>query len=282
MKPGQSIAALLAHGTRVLRAAGCESPRLEAELLLADALDQPRSALYAWPAREVQQAGEFADRLERRRRGEPVAYITGKREFWSLDLAVTPHTLIPRPETELLVELALARLTATASVADLGTGSGAIALAIAKERPQARVVATDVSLQALAVARCNADRHGLRVEFRFGAGCAGLGDEGLRSRFRVIVSNPPYIAADSPYLQHGDVRFEPRLALLGGTDGLQVIRAIAEHAGDYLLPGGRLLLEHGFDQGEPVRALLREHGYGPVKGYKDAAGIDRVAEGVKP
>jgi len=257
-----------------------ESPRLEAEVLLAAALNRPRSTLHAWPERipEPEQSARFNAWLNRRRAGEPVAYILGRREFWSLELEVTPATLIPRPETELLVELALERLPANhpVKVADLGTGSGAIALALAVERPQARIVATDQSPAALAVARRNARRLKInRVEFRQGDWCTPLAGE----RFDLIVANPPYVAAADPRWQEGDLRFEPSAALISGETGLDALKAIIAAAPDHLQPGGWLLLEHGYDQGEAVPALLREQGLVEVSDHRDAAGLSRSSCG---
>ncbi len=259
------------------------SPRLDAELLLAAALGRPRSHLHAWPERvlELEPAARFAAWLDRRRAGEPVAYILGRREFWSLELEVTPDTLIPRPETELLVELALERLPANrpVTVADLGTGSGAIALALAVERPQARIIATDQSFAALAVARRNARRLNIsRVEFRQGDWCAPLASE----RFELIIANPPYVAADDPRWRESQLRFEPAAALISGADGLDALRAIIAAAPEHLAPDGWLLLEHGYDQGETVPALLQERGFGEVSDYQDAAGLSRSSGGRWP
>ena len=232
--------------------------RLDAELLLLHALGKPRSWLFAHagdaPEMDVQTA--FSALVERRAGGEPVAYITGRQGFWSLELEVTPATLIPRPETELLVELALARLPrdAPCAVADLGTGSGAIALAIASERPLARIVATDASSAALDVARRNAQRLGLgNVAFAHGDWLAPLAGQ----RFALVVSNPPYIEAADPHLARGDLRFEPATALASGADGFDDIRHIVHAARAYLEPGGWLLFEHGWNQGEASRNLLK-------------------------
>ncbi|HXH04604.1 MAG TPA: peptide chain release factor N(5)-glutamine methyltransferase [Candidatus Competibacteraceae bacterium] len=270
----QAIAELAGHSN---------SPRADAELLLAHALSKPRSFLRAWPEHTSAPAelATFRELLARRRAGEPVAYLLGEREFWSLPLAVTPATLIPRPETELLVELALARLPPERPlrVADLGTGSGAIALAIARERPYAQVVATDVAADTLAVAQHNAHRLRLtNVVWRQGSWCAPLAGE----RFDLIVSNPPYLAADDPHLTLGDLPFEPRRALVAGHDGLDAIRAIVAQAPSHLLPGGWLLLEHGYDQGERVLALLTAAGFVEVQGACDLAGIHRVSLGRWP
>ncbi|WP_243041888.1 peptide chain release factor N(5)-glutamine methyltransferase [Dyella sedimenti] len=252
--------------------------RLEAELLLVHVLGKPRSWLiaHADDALDDAQAAAFDALVRRRRDGEPVAYLVGHRGFWSLELEVTPATLIPRPETELLVELALARLPAQARVADLGTGSGAIALSIAHERPQAQVVATDASEAALAVARRNAARLGIgNVRFVPGDWLAPLPGE----RFDAIVSNPPYIEAGDPHLGQGDLRFEPTSALASGADGLDDIRRIVADARAHLHPGGWLMMEHGWNQGAAVRALLEAAGYGEVFTAQDLEGRDRISGG---
>jgi release factor glutamine methyltransferase len=255
----------------------------EADLLLSHVLERPRSWLFAHGDAPVAEAdaSRFEALVARRAAGEPVAYLTGQRGFWRFTLAVTPDTLIPRPETELLVEAALARLAATApaKVADLGTGSGAIALAIASERPRAMVVATDRSEAALAVARANAQALALaNVAFRAGDWCAPLGDE----RFDLIASNPPYVAGDDAHLCAGDLRFEPRDALTPGGDGLDALRRICTGAPAHLLPGGWLLLEHGHDQGAAVRALLDAAGFVEVATLPDLEGRDRVGLGRLP
>jgi release factor glutamine methyltransferase len=273
---------LLADATRRLAEVG-DTPRLDAEVLLAAALGRGRSYLHAWPERtpEPEQAVRFAAWLERRLTGEPIAYLLGRREFWSLVLSVTPDTLIPRPETELLVELALARLPVDRplAIADLGTGSGAIALALATERPRALIVATDRSPAALRVARANAGRSSnINVEFREGDWCAPLAGE----RFDLIASNPPYVAATDSRWREGELRFEPPGALVAGEDGLAAIRAIITQAPDFLLPGGWLLLEHGYDQGEAVPELLRERGFVEVSDHRDAAGVSRASCGRWP
>lgn len=252
----------------------------DAEALLLHALGQPRSWLFSH-ANDVLDADiqtAYAGLLERRAGGEPVAYIIGYRGFWSMELEVTPATLIPRPETELLVELALERLPGDRAftVADLGTGSGAVALAIAGERPHASVVATDASVAALEVARRNAQRLNLlRVRFAQGDWCAPLSGQ----RFDLIVSNPPYIEADDPHLQRGDLRFEPAGALASGDDGLDAIRHIVDAARAHLHPGGWLLLEHGWNQGPAVCELLRLAHYAEVFTSRDLERRDRVSGG---
>jgi release factor glutamine methyltransferase len=270
---------LLASASRRL---GGADARLDAELLLAHALGVSRARLYAWPEEEpdtVQRAA-FERLVEAREQGEPIAYLTGRREFWSLELRVTPHVLIPRHETELLVELALERIPRDRAfrIADLGTGSGAIALALARERPLARVTATDASATALDVARGNAERLGVgNVGFAAGDWYAALGD----ARFDLIVSNPPYVAADDAHLAQGDLRFEPASALASGADGLDAIRHIVAGAPAHLVDGGALLLEHGFDQSVRVRALLDAAGFVDVRSVRDAAGHERVTLGAK-
>ena len=254
--------------------------RLDAERLLAHALGVSRAALYARPEHEPDAVEQDAfERLAAaRERGEPVAYLIGRREFWSLDLDVTPDVLIPRPETELLVERALLRIPTAREVrvADLGTGSGAIALAIARERPQARVLATDASERALEVARGNAERLGLaNVSFAHGDWGAALGD----ALFDVVVSNPPYIARGDVHLALGDLRFEPESALVSGDDGLDAVRRIVADAPGHLAPGGWLALEHGWDQGSRARALFEAEGFAGIASVRDGAGHERVTEG---
>lgn len=276
----QEIRQLLAEAARDLP--GVEG-RHEAELLLLHVLGRERGWLFAHATDLIDpaSAAAFAGLLQRRLAGEPVAYLLGRRGFWTLDLAVSPDTLIPRPETERLVELALERLPEDTPlrVADLGTGSGAIALALARERPQARVLATDMSAGALAVASGNARAHGLdNVAFREGSWHAPLAGE----RFDLIASNPPYIASGDPHLARGDLRFEPASALASGDDGLDDIRVIIEGAQAHLLPGGWLLLEHGWDQGGAIRALLDAAGFVEVATAVDLEQRDRVSLGRRP
>ena len=254
--------------------------RVDAEALLLHVLRQPRSWLFAHAddALDTDVRTAFDALVARRAAGEPVAYLTGRRGFWTLELEVTPATLIPRPETELLVELALERLPRDMAcrVADLGTGSGAIALALASERPQAQVVATDASVDALAVARRNAQRLGIgNVRFVQGDWLAPLTGE----RFALVVSNPPYIEAADPHLTQGDLRYEPAAALASGADGLDAIRRIVARAPAHLESGGWLLFEHGWNQGDAARALLRAAGYVQVFTAQDLEARDRVSGG---
>ncbi len=271
-RPG-TVADLLAHARGVVDG-------VDAETLLAHVLGHGRSWLFAHAGDAVADGARasFGALLQRRVIGEPVAYLTGRRGFWTLDLEVTPDTLVPRPETELLVELALSRLAPDRPwrIADLGTGSGAIALAIARERPHACVIATDTSTAALEVAGRNAARHGIvNVEFRHGDWFAPLAGE----RFDFIASNPPYIADGDPHLSDGDLRFEPDAALSSGVDGLDAIRTIVAAAPAYLEPGGWLLLEHGRDQGTAVSGLLLRAGFIDIETTPDLEGRDRVSGG---
>lgn len=254
------------------------TPRLDAEVLIMHVCGLDRSSLITRHETTLtsEQLNMLENLLHRRKRGEPVAYLIGLREFWSMELNVTPATLIPRPETELLVEKALEHIPHEAgwTIADLGTGSGAIALAIAKERPRCRVIATDNSPAALEVAKSNARKFSLtNIEFREGDWFAPLTGEALD----MIVSNPPYIRAGDPHLTQGDVRFEPATALVSGADGLDAIRHIALHAREFLKPGGWLLFEHGWDQAVATGELLRQHGYRDMVCHRDLAGHARVA-----
>lgn len=267
-----------------LRAAAARLPgpdaRHEAEQLLLHVLGRDRAWLFAHGDDPLPASGAATldAWLARRASGEPLAYLLGRRGFWTLDLQVSPATLIPRPETERLVELALERLPddRPLRVADLGTGSGAIALALASERPLAQVVATDLSGDALQVAQANAETNRIaNVAFRQGSWLAPLAGQ----RFDLIASNPPYIADGDPHLMQGDLRYEPPAALSSGADGLDAIREIVAKAPAYLLPGGWLLLEHGWDQGEAIRALLLAAGFVDVATETDIEQRDRVTLG---
>ena len=247
----------------------------EARLLLAKATGFSEASVLAHPERTLPGEAEmmFRDFAARRARGEPIAYLLGEKEFYGLPLAVNAAVLIPRPETELLVERALA--LRPASVLDLGTGSGAVALAIKRHLASARVVAVERSAAALAIARRNALKLGLEVEFHHGLWFAPVAGE----RFDLVVSNPPYVAAGDPHLALGDLRFEPQSALVAGPEGLEAIREIAAGAAARLNPGGWLLLEHGMGQDGEVRKLLREQGLEGIESWPDLAGIARVTGG---
>lgn len=256
-----------------------DSPARDVEILLCHCLDKTRTWLYTWPETEV--SGEtlqhFERLLQRRYQGEPVAYLTGRREFWSLDLAVAPSTLIPRPETETLVEWALElTLPDNAAVLDLGTGTGAIALALAREKPGWRVNGLDVSADAVQLARDNALANGLeRVEFAQSNWFSSVAG----AAFNLLVSNPPYVEEGDPHLLQGDVRFEPVSALVAADSGLADLEHIVKLAPDYLDDQGWLLLEHGFEQGLAVRALLTQRGFTAVSTRKDLAGQARITGG---
>lgn len=261
-----------------------DSPRLDAELLLEHVTGLGRTQFRAAPERElpVQAAWSFQQLVKRRMQGEPIAYIRGQQEFWSLLFEVTPAVLIPRPETELVVERALVHIDTNASsrILDLGTGSGAIALSIANERPRTQVTATDLSKDALTIATRNAARLQIgRIQFVNGNWFGALDDE---SRFDVIVSNPPYIAADDPALHPQVRRYEPNAALIPGPSGYEALRTIVAGASRHLVNGGWLILEHGWKQSPYVRDLLVRSGFAHVRSHADLAGHERVTEGQLP
>lgn len=275
-RSAKTIDGLLREATRFLQAA-TDSPRLDAELLLSYVLRRDRVYLYTYPESlpPADQRDCFHALLQRRRQGEPLAYLTGFKEFWSLPLSITPQVLIPRPETELLVELALACFTQQQSinVVDLGTGSGAIALALAHERPHWRITATDISTPALEVARSNAKVQALEnLRFLPGHWLAPLHAQ----RLHLIISNPPYIDSHDPHLQQPELRHEPQQALVSPAHGLEDIMHIIDNAPQHLLAGGFLILEHGFDQGAAVRKQLRHKGFTAIATHHDLAGHERA------
>lgn len=263
-----------------IREALGKNPELETEILLCHVLNKNRAYLFAHPEELIsqEQFANYQNLLTERARGVPVAYLTGEREFWSLNLKVNRHTLIPRHETELLVEQALKNIPdhPDTCILELGTGSGAIALAIAKERPHWQIIASDISQEALAIAKENAERHQLpNVRFYHSDWFSKI----PQRQYHAIVSNPPYIAEDDPHLQEGDLRFEPRNALSSSQEGLADLQLIIKQGYDYLLPEGLLLLEHGYNQSIDIRAILIESGYKSTECWKDIQGHDRVSGG---
>ena len=276
MAANLTTSALLSEGSARLRAGGDETADLDAEILLAHALGTRRVRLRSHPEHVPDDAARarYVELLGRRAGGEPVAYILGHKDFWTLRLAVSPAVLVPRPETELLVERALAlRPEPVARVIDLGTGSGAIALSLASERPQWQVTATDVSAEALAVARANAATHALtRVEFLEGSWFEPVGER----RFTLAISNPPYIGAAEPELATAELKHEPRTALSPGADAMASLRTIIHMAPPHLEHGGWLLLEHGTTQAAAVARELVVRGFRHVRSHRDLAGHERM------
>lgn len=258
------------------------TPALDAELLLARVLEESPTWLKTWPEKAISQGDSerFEVLLCRRLGGEPIAYILGSQPFWTLDLRVSPDTLIPRPETELLVETVLALMPAEAPlrVIDLGTGTGAIALALASERPRWHITACDDSAAALAVATANRDGLGLEVSLVR----SDWFDRIEPQVFDVVVSNPPYIESGDRHLSEGDLRFEPAKALVSGEDGLADIRRIVRQSAAYLAEGGLLILEHGFDQAAKVRDILEDSGYAGIVTCRDLSGHERATYGFRP
>lgn len=257
-----------------------ESASLDVEVLLCHALNKPRSYLRAWPDKLLQpeQLATFKTLLEQRQKGTPIAYITGNREFWSRNFQVSPDVLIPRPDTELLIELSLELIPIDKpiKIIDLGTGSGIIAITLAAERPQAQISATDFSSAALRVAQLNADKHHINtIQFYRSNWFADIPD----TKFNLVISNPPYISEDDNHLQQGDVRFEPQTALCAPEQGLGDIKIIASTARHYLEPCGHLLIEHGYTQQEQVQTLFKDLHYDNVQTYTDLSGQPRVTYG---
>ncbi len=277
----QSIDHLLDYAISQL-AETSETAALDAEVLLSHCLQKNRSFLRAWPEHlpAEWQISDFMQLLKSRRNGVPVAYLTGKREFWSRDFAVSPAVLIPRPDSELLIELALELLPhgQPRKIIDLGTGSGILALTLAAERPLANVLATNISAPALKVAQQNAAQLQLNNVHFFESSWF---DRITHTEFDLVISNPPYISANDPHLQQGDVRFEPEIALVSPVDGLQAIRQIAEQARKYLKPHGWLLIEHGYNQQVAVQNLFQRFKYQKIQTHRDLSGNPRVTSGLR-
>ncbi|QEP42829.1 peptide chain release factor N(5)-glutamine methyltransferase [Ectothiorhodospiraceae bacterium BW-2] len=273
-----TIAAVLKQAAPTLQGVS-ERGRFEAELLLAEVLGRDRSYLHTWPERVLTATEQrhFHQWLQQRQQGVPVAYILGRRDFWRLTLSVNRDTLIPRPETETLLEQALLRLPLAQErrVVDLGCGSGAIALALAQERPQCDIHAVELAEATLAVAKQNGMANGLSVSWHNGSWFEPL--RGMS--FDMVVANPPYLAADSPWLAAGDLRFEPRGALVAAEAGLADLKHIIDQAGDYLLAGGWLLVEQGYNQAEAVKRLFIDSGFFNIGHAVDLQGIVRVTFG---
>lgn len=259
--------------------ASSSSPLLDAEILLCQVLNKPRSYLRAWPEAHLKtaQLAAFSDLLKQRQYGHPIAYLTGIKEFWSREFVVTPDVLIPRPDTECLIEvcLTLAQSQPNLQLIDLGTGSGIIAITLAAERPDANVFATDISASALAIAKLNAQRHHVDIQFFqsdwFNAIPAQV--------FNLVISNPPYIASDDEHLQQGDLRFEPQHALIAADQGLHDIKHLANNARHFLTPKGYLVIEHGYNQAESVRAIFAHSHYHAIQTVNDLSGQPRVTFG---
>ncbi len=278
--PPSSVAHLMDEASRYL-SPGSQTPKLDAEILLCFCLDRERTWLRTWPEQLVPEPlrDRFLSLVAQRANGVPVAYLTGEKEFWSRSFRVKPGVLVPRPDTETLIEQALLLIPVTTSfsVLDLGTGSGIIAITLAAERPNARIVAVDQSTQALEVARFNGQRHQSRnVELRLGHWFSPIHPE---ESFNLIVSNPPYLAEDDPHLGGDGIRHEPRSALVAGKAGLDDIEIIACEARSYLRPDGHLLLEHGHDQAPAVARLFSQQGYQDIRHHPDLSGHLRVTSG---
>lgn len=261
----------------VVQLANSDSPLLDARVLLAFVLCQSTTYLLTWPERLLseEQYQQYQQMLQRRQAGEPIAYLTGKKEFWSLSFDVSPSTLIPRPDTEVLVEQALEKLTSGQSVLDLGTGTGAIAIAIAHECPDVYVTAVDLRDDALQLARKNVQRHHVHVQLHQSSWFECLQEQ----KFNLIVSNPPYIDADDPHLQQGDVRFEPHSALIADNQGLADLQTIIIQAPDHLFDDGWLMVEHGYQQAAAVACLMQQAGFDSIHTQYDYAGLARVTMG---
>ena len=274
-----SIAELLGAAAEQLDASS-ETALLDAEVLLCHCINKNRSFIRAWPDHLLStgQRAQFHSLISQRNCGVPVAYLTGQREFWSRNFIISPDVLIPRPDSELLIELCLEHLTDkhSAKIVDLGTGSGILAITLAAERSFAEVVATDISAKALAIARQNAENLGVKVRFIQSHWL----DAVLDQDFDIIVSNPPYIAAHDPHLQHGDVRFEPDCALISDENGLKDIQLIVDQSRTHLRNPGLLLIEHGYNQQNAVQAIFKARSYLDIHTYPDLSGNPRVTLGL--
>ncbi len=274
------IQSALTEGLNAL-AACSDSARLDAEILLCQCLNKPRTFLRAWPEKQLEEAQckRYRKLISLRRKGTPIAYITGNREFWSRDFTVSNDVLIPRPETELLIELSLDLIAPDQSVKliDLGTGSGIIAVTLAAERPHSQVTACDISKAALEIARQNATRHHTRnISFQQSSWFSNIID----TSFDLIISNPPYIAADDPHLHRGDVQHEPQQALISAKQGLEDIALIIEQGRQHLKAAGHLLIEHGYNQRTAVQAIFNAFNYINIITYSDLSGNPRVTSGI--
>ncbi|MBL1267981.1 MAG: peptide chain release factor N(5)-glutamine methyltransferase [Halomonas sp.] len=279
-----TLDALLKQAAQRLQAAGSSSPRIDAEVLLCHVLGRDRTWLYTWGDKicPLWEQARFDALIAARVQGTPVAYLTGEREFWGLRLATSPDTLIPRPDTETLVELALSRVALTSGrLLDLGTGTGAIALAFASEQPHWQVLGVDLRVEAVSLATRNAQALGLaNATFLQSDWFAALDAYTVAgNQFDIIVSNPPYIAGDDPHLAEGDVRFEPRSALVAAACGMADLLHLVNSAQRYLAASGWLLLEHGYQQAEMVREALESAGYQNVESVRDLGGHERVTLG---
>jgi len=281
-----TVTELLQKAEQSIRNSGCEacpeeqSARLDAEILFCDVMQFNRSRIYSHPEQIIpdDKSALFQSLIEQRQQGHPIAHLTGKKEFWSIELAINEDTLIPRPETELLVETALQIIPDDAifNIIDLGTGSGAIAIAIASERPNCKIIATDININALTMAKKNAETHQLKnIQFYLSDWYQNIP---LQS-FDLILSNPPYVKQDDEHLSQGDVRFEPELALVAGTDGMQAINIILENAKSYLASDAYLMLEHGHDQKQLVQEAFLKHDFKQLKTFQDLSGQDRMTMG---
>lgn len=282
MNPAPTISGALDIASKQL-ATTSASAEIDARVLLCHVLQCSHTHLIAWPEKPLStsQQQEYSRLIQQRSEGQPVAYLTGHKEFWSLKLEVSAATLIPRPETETLVEFVLENFkTSTLNLADLGTGSGAIAIAIASERPQWDITATDISAEALHMAQKNAKQHQLtNIDFRLSDWFQQLDPQPTDGRFDIIISNPPYIAEADPHLSQGDVRFEPQRALQSGSAGLNAIVHLIHESKHYLNDNGCLILEHGYDQKQAVYELFEAAGFSDIRQQNDLAGTPRMSAG---